>query len=51
MQSLWVPAIHAQLAMDRKNPSSALKVPQGRCRYNLYAVCGFFRKTGQASYK
>jgi eukaryotic-like serine/threonine-protein kinase len=28
IQSLWLPAIHAQLALDRKNPSSALKVPQ-----------------------
>jgi serine/threonine protein kinase len=24
MQSLWLPAIHAQLALDRKNPTSAL---------------------------
>ena len=29
MQSLWLPAIQAQLALDRKNPASALNVPQG----------------------
>ncbi|MFZ0292656.1 MAG: hypothetical protein WAL52_03565 [Candidatus Sulfotelmatobacter sp.] len=28
MQSLWLPAIQAQLALDRKNPASALGVPQ-----------------------
>jgi eukaryotic-like serine/threonine-protein kinase len=28
MQSLWVPAIQAQLALDRKNPAAALSVPQ-----------------------
>jgi eukaryotic-like serine/threonine-protein kinase len=28
MQSLWLPAIRAQLALDRKNPGSALSVPQ-----------------------
>jgi tetratricopeptide (TPR) repeat protein len=26
MQSLWLPAIHGQLALDRKNPSAALDV-------------------------
>jgi tetratricopeptide (TPR) repeat protein len=28
MQSLWLPAIQAQLALDRKNPASALDPPQ-----------------------
>jgi hypothetical protein len=28
MQSLWLPAIQAQLALDRKNPAAALSVPQ-----------------------
>ena len=28
MQSLWLPAIQAQLALDRKNPASALGIPQ-----------------------
>jgi hypothetical protein len=28
MQSLWLPAIQAQLALDRKNPALALNVPQ-----------------------
>ena len=28
MQSLWLPAIQAQLALDRKNPASALNIPQ-----------------------
>ena len=28
MQSLWLPAIHAQLALDRKNPALALNVLQ-----------------------
>jgi serine/threonine protein kinase/Flp pilus assembly protein TadD len=28
MQSLWLPAIQAQLALNRKNPASALGVPQ-----------------------
>ena len=28
MQSLWLPAIRAQLALDRKNPTSALSVRQ-----------------------
>ena len=28
VQSLWLPAIQAQLALDRKNPAAALSVPQ-----------------------
>jgi serine/threonine protein kinase/tetratricopeptide (TPR) repeat protein len=28
MQSLWLPAIQAQLALDKKNPASALGIPQ-----------------------
>jgi hypothetical protein len=28
MQSLWLPAIQAQLALDRRNPASALSAPQ-----------------------
>ncbi len=28
MQSLWLPAIKAQLALDKKNPAFALNVPQ-----------------------
>jgi eukaryotic-like serine/threonine-protein kinase len=29
MQSLWLPAIHAQLALNRKNPAAALNALQG----------------------
>jgi eukaryotic-like serine/threonine-protein kinase len=28
IQSLWLPAIRTQLALDRKNPASALNIPQ-----------------------
>ena len=28
MQSLWLPAIHAQLALDKKNPAAALNTLQ-----------------------
>jgi hypothetical protein len=28
MQSLWLPAIRTQLALDRKDPSSAVNIPQ-----------------------
>jgi len=28
MQALWLPAVQAQLALDRKNPAAALSVPQ-----------------------
>ena len=28
MQSLWLPAIQAQLALDKKNPAAAVSVPQ-----------------------
>ncbi len=35
MHSLWLPAIQAQLALDRKNPASALGVPQAGSRLEL----------------
>jgi serine/threonine protein kinase/tetratricopeptide (TPR) repeat protein len=35
MQSLWLPAIQAQLAVDSKNPASALNIPQARSPLEL----------------
>ena len=34
-QALWLPAIHAQLALDRKNPASALEALQSASRIEL----------------
>ena len=38
MQSLWLPAIQAQLALDRKNPASALKALQAASPIELGQV-------------
>jgi eukaryotic-like serine/threonine-protein kinase len=35
IQSLWLPAIQAQLALDRKNPASALNVLQAASPYRV----------------
>jgi eukaryotic-like serine/threonine-protein kinase len=35
MRSLWLPAIQAQLAVDSKNPASALNIPQARSPLEL----------------
>ena len=35
VQSLWLPAIHAQLAVDKKNPTSALNVLQSAAPIEL----------------
>jgi len=35
MQSLWLPAVHAQLALDRKNPTLALNSLQASSRIEL----------------
>jgi serine/threonine protein kinase/tetratricopeptide (TPR) repeat protein len=35
MQSLWLPAIRAQLALDRKNTGSALSIPQAGPPFEL----------------
>ena len=35
MQSLWLPAIHAQLALDRENPAAALTVLQSASSIEL----------------
>jgi hypothetical protein len=35
MQSLWLPAIQAQLALDRKNPTAALNSLQAASRIEL----------------
>ena len=39
MQSLWLPAIRAQLALDRKNPASALNIPQAPSPLELGKLC------------
>jgi eukaryotic-like serine/threonine-protein kinase len=64
MQSLWLPAIQAQLALDRKNPSSALNTLQagsaielGRiafvinisCLYPVYARGEAYLAAGQGN--
>ena len=64
MQSLWLPAIQAQLAMDRKNPAVALialqaaspielgAVPFGNnlsCLYHVYARGEAYLAAGQGS--
>ncbi len=38
MQSLWLPAIQAQLALDRKNPAQALNALQAASRIELGGV-------------
>jgi serine/threonine protein kinase/tetratricopeptide (TPR) repeat protein len=38
MQSLWLPAIQAQLALDRKNPASALNAPQADSPIELGSI-------------
>jgi eukaryotic-like serine/threonine-protein kinase len=62
MQSLWLPAIQAQLALDRKNPASALNAPQaaspielgeiqfvnnGSCLYHVYVRGEAYLAAGQ----
>jgi DNA-binding winged helix-turn-helix (wHTH) protein len=64
MQSLWLPAIQAQLALDRKNPASALNVRQAAsplelgqmgsiinmsCLYPLYIRGEAYLAAGQGS--
>jgi eukaryotic-like serine/threonine-protein kinase len=64
MQSLWVPAIQAQLALDRKNPAAALSVPQAAspmelgqidfpanisCLYHVYVRGEAYLAAGQGS--
>jgi len=38
MQSLWLPAIRAQLALDKKNPAAALNILQGSAPIELGAI-------------
>jgi len=58
MQSLWLPAIQAQLALDRKNPASALKTLQAAspielgiagqtCFYHVYVRGEAFLAAGE----
>jgi eukaryotic-like serine/threonine-protein kinase len=64
MQSLWLPAIEAQLALDKKNPSSALNAPQAAspielgqiafvtnisCLYHVYVRGEAYLAAGQGS--
>ena len=64
MQSLWLPAIQAQLALDRKNPAAALNALQAAspielalipfvnnisCLYHLYVRGEAYLATGQGS--
>ena len=64
MQSLWLPAIQAQLALDRKNPTSALDTPQTAspielglipfvnnvsCLYHVYVRGEAYLAAGQGS--
>jgi serine/threonine protein kinase/tetratricopeptide (TPR) repeat protein len=64
MQSLWLPAIQTQLALDRKNPTSALNSPQAAsplefgqivfvnnlsCLYPVYVHGEAYLATGQGS--
>jgi eukaryotic-like serine/threonine-protein kinase len=63
VQSLWLPAIEAQLALDRKNPAGALNVLQGSsavelgqipfvnnisCLYSVYVRGEAYLAAGQA---
>ncbi|MGA8554229.1 MAG: hypothetical protein WB630_07400 [Candidatus Acidiferrales bacterium] len=38
VQSLWLPAIQAQLALDRKNPASALSALQAASPFELASI-------------
>jgi hypothetical protein len=64
MQSLWLPAIQAQLALDRRNPVSAGQIPQAAnplelgqiafvlnisCLYPIYIRGQAFLAAGQGS--
>jgi eukaryotic-like serine/threonine-protein kinase len=64
VQSLWLPAIHAQLAVDKKNPTSALNALQSAapielgeiefeanisCLYPTYIRGEAYLATGQGS--
>src|SRR4029077_2243658 len=64
MQSLWLPAIQAQLALDRKDPAAALYTLQAAspielgqilyianisCRYHVYVRGGAYLAAGQGS--
>jgi eukaryotic-like serine/threonine-protein kinase len=64
MQSLWLPAIQAQLALDRKNPAAALNAPQAvspielgeiafvlnlSCLYPVYVRGGAYLAAGQGN--
>jgi len=64
MQSLWLPAIQAQLALDRKNPAPALSglqsastiefgsmpfVNNGSCLYDVYVRGQAYLATGQGN--
>jgi len=64
MQSLWLPAIQAQLALDRKNPASALNALQAAspielgqfsfvanmsCLYHVYVRGQAYLAAGQGS--
>ena len=64
IQSLWLPAIQAQLALDKKNPASALSAPQATspielgqivfvnnlsCLYHVYVRGEAYLAAGQGS--
>jgi eukaryotic-like serine/threonine-protein kinase len=64
MQSLWLPAIHSQLALDRKNPAAALNTLQAAspvelgqiafvanisCLYHVYVRGEAYLAAGQGS--
>jgi tetratricopeptide (TPR) repeat protein len=64
MQSLWLPAIQAQLALDKKNPASVLNAPQSAspiefasipfvnnisCLYHVYVRGEAYLAAGQGS--
>jgi tetratricopeptide (TPR) repeat protein len=64
MQSLWLPAIQAQLALDKKNPAAAVSVPQAAspmelgqiafvtnisCLYSTYVRGEAYMAAGQGS--
>ena len=64
MQSLWLPAIQAQVLLDRKNPAAALNAPQAAsaiefgqiqfvvnisCLYPVYVRAEAFLAAGQGS--
>jgi hypothetical protein len=61
MQSIWLPTIHAQLALARRNPASALSALQpspielgnllwgGTCLYHVYVRGEAYLADGQGS--